>query len=83
VYIFEWKQHFCNGQLVCAHPLVLREPSRLHAREVVLLLWKKHYILVSNFHAFKGGNSETTLRTTRCNIQSALLPPVRVALQGR
>ena len=38
VYIFEWKQHWCNGQLACAHPLVLREPSRLHAREVVLLL---------------------------------------------
>jgi hypothetical protein len=55
VYIYEWKQHFHKGTSACAHPLVLLEPTRLHAQEVVLLLWKKHYALVTNFHAFKGG----------------------------
>jgi hypothetical protein len=65
VYIYEWKQHFHNGTLVCAHPLVLREPNRLHAQEVVLLLWKKHYVLVTNFHSFMGGKTETTLKTAK------------------
>ena len=48
VYIYKWEQFKCRGEVSKARAYVTRTPQGRHAREVVLMLWKKHFSLVKN-----------------------------------
>ena len=43
----------------------MRTPQRRHAREVVLMLWKKHFSLVKNFDALMGQKAESLVKITK------------------
>ena len=46
VYIYQREQFKRRGEVARARTYVTRTPQRRHAREVVLMLWKKHCSLV-------------------------------------
>ena len=65
VYIYKWEQVKCRGEVAKARAYVTRMPRRRHAREVVLMLWKKHFSLVKNFGALMGQKAETSVKVTK------------------